>query len=72
MKGGGPVPPVIMIDQNKLIALVLDKNTRKISELQAQVILLESQLELLTAASNDLQEQINKIKKKEAKSDFQN
>lgn len=61
-----------MIDQNKLIALVLDKNTRKISELQAQVILLESQLELLTAASNDLQEQINKIKKKEAKSDFQN
>lgn len=67
------MPPFIMnIDQNKLIALVLDKNTRKITELQAQVFLLESQLELVNNLNTDLQEQINKTRKKEVKSDFQN
>lgn len=60
------------IDQNKLIALVLEKNTRKISELQAQVFLLESQLDLVNNLNSELQEQINKTRKKEVKSDFQN
>lgn len=60
------------IDQNKLIALVLEKNTKKISDLQSQVIILESQLQLLTELNNQLKEQAEKIKKKESKSDFQN
>ena len=70
----GACPPSIImsIDQNKLIALVLEKNTKKISDLQSQVIILESQLELMTEINKQLQEQVDKIKKKEPKSEFQN
>lgn len=70
----GACPPSIImsIDQNKLIALVLEKNTKKISDLQSQVIILESQLELVTEINKQLQEQVDKIKKKEPKSEFQN
>lgn len=60
------------IDQNKLIALVLEKNTKKISDLHSQVIILEAQLELMTEINKQLQEQVDKIKKKEPKSEFQN
>ena len=70
----GACPPSIImsIDQNKLIALVLEKNTKKISDLQSQVIILESQLELMTEINKQLQEQVDKIKKKESKTEFQN
>lgn len=70
----GACPPsnIMTIDQNKLIALVLEKNTKKISDLHSQVIILEAQLELMTEINKQLQEQVDKIKKKEPKSEFQN
>lgn len=60
------------LDQAKLINLVIEKSTKKISDLQSQVIILEAQLQLLTELNSQLQEQADKVKKKEPKSDFQN
>ena len=60
------------LDQAKLINLVIEKSTKKISDLQSQVIILEAQLQLLTELNNQLQEQADKVKKKEPKSEFQN
>lgn len=60
------------IDQAKLINLVIEKSTKKISDLQSQVIILEAQLQLITEINSQLQEQTDKVKKKEPKSDFQN
>ena len=60
------------LDQAKLINLVIEKSTKKISDLQSQVIILESQLQLLTELNNQLKEQAEKVKKKETKSEFQN
>lgn len=60
------------IDQAKLINLVIEKNTKKISDLQSQVILLEAQLQLMSEIVSQLQEQTEKVKKKEPKSEFQN
>ena len=60
------------LDQAKLINLVIEKSTKKISDLQSQVIILEAQLQLLTELNNQLQEQTDKVKKKEPKSEFQN
>lgn len=60
------------LDQAKLINLVIEKSTKKISDLQSQVIILEAQLQLLTEINKQLQEQADKVKKKEPKSEFQN
>lgn len=60
------------LDQAKLINLVIEKSTKKISDLQSQVIILEAQLQLLTEMHEQLKEQVEKVKKKEAKSEFSN
>lgn len=74
MKGRGLRPPLkyMNVDQAKLINIVLDKNTKKISELQSQIFILEAQLQLVTELNSQLQESAEKVKKKESKSDFQN
>lgn len=58
------------IDQAKLINVVIEKNTKKISELQTQVIILEAQLQLVEELNRTLQEQADKAKKREPKSEF--
>ena len=60
------------IDQIKFMNLVMDKTNKKLNELQAQVIVLEAQLQLAVEINNSLKEQADKVKKKEPKSEFQN
>lgn len=63
------------IDKNKLFTLLLEKNNQKVSELQQAVIMLECQLQLAVELNEGLKKQLlelDKYKKKENKSDFQN
>lgn len=60
------------IDQIKFMNLVMEKTNKKLNELQAQVIVLEAQLQLAVDINKQLQEQAEKIKKKEPKSEFTN
>lgn len=60
------------LDKAKFMTLVMEKTTSKLNELQAQVIVLEAQLQLAIEINKQLQESVDKIKKKEAKSEFQN
>lgn len=63
------------IDKGKLITVLLDKTNQKVSELQQAVIMLESQLQLAVELNEGLKKQLtelDKYKKKESKSDFQN
>jgi hypothetical protein len=55
------------IDQNKFISLVLEKTNQKLNLLQAQVIVLESQLQLAGDINKQLQDQIEKLKNKTVK-----
>jgi len=54
------------------MTLVMEKTNKKLNELQAQVIVLEAQLHLAVEINKQLQEQADKVKKKEPKSEFQN
>jgi len=58
------------IDKIKLLSAVVDRSFLKINDLQSQVIMLESQLQLALEINKQLQEQIDKTKKKESKSDY--
>lgn len=63
------------IDKNRLITVLLDKTNQKVSELQQTVLMLESQLQLAVELNEGLKKQLlelDKYKKKENKSDFQN
>lgn len=60
------------IDQVKFMNLVMEKTNKKLNELQAQVIVLEAQLQLALEINKQLQEQVERVKKKEPKSEFQN
>lgn len=60
------------IDNHKFMTLVMEKTNKKLNELQAQVIVLEAQLHLAVEINKQLQEQADKVKKKEPKSEFQN
>lgn len=60
------------IDQLKFMNLVMEKTNKKLNELQAQVIVLEAQLQLVVEANKNIMEQADKVKKKEPKSEFQN
>jgi len=62
----------VEIDQIKFMNLVMEKTNKKLNELQAQVIVLEAQLQLAVDINKQLQEQAEKIKKKEPKSEFTN
>lgn len=50
----------------------MEKTNKKLNELQAQVIVLEAQLQLALEINKQLQEQVERVKKKEPKSEFQN
>jgi hypothetical protein len=52
------------IDQLKFMNLVMEKTNHKLNSLQAQVIVLESQLQLAAEVNQQLQDQITKINKK--------
>lgn len=58
------------IDQNKFMNIVIEKTNRKMNELQAQVIVLESQLLLAAEVNQELKSQLDKINKKKDKSEF--
>lgn len=50
--------------------IVMEKTNKKLNELQAQVIVLEAQLQCAVDLNKVLQQQVEKIKKKEPKSDY--
>lgn len=56
------------IDNNKFINLVLEKTNQKLNALQAQVIVLESQLQLAIQTADELQKDLEKAKKTNGKS----
>lgn len=62
------------IDKAKLLNTVIERSNAKLAELQQQVIFLESQLQLVleanTALKKQLDDTIEKVKKKESKSDY--
>ena len=68
------------VDANKFMNLVIDKTSQKMNSLQAQVIVLESQLHLASESNSilatenaRLKEEIAKnIKKESKKSEFTN
>ena len=60
------------IDQIKFMNLVMEKTNKKLNEMLAQVIVLESQLQLVVEANNKLTDDINKLNKKEKKTEFTN
>jgi hypothetical protein len=62
------VPPIgdimaVEIDQVKFMNLVMEKTNKKLNEIQAQVLILESQLQLVVELNNQLQEQLEKLQK---------
>jgi DNA anti-recombination protein RmuC len=62
------------IDKAKLLNTIIDRSNAKLGELQQQVILLESQLQLVLEANTTLKKQLDdtveKAKKKDNKSDY--
>jgi uncharacterized protein YoxC len=60
------------IDQIKFMNLVMEKTNKKLNEMLAQVIVLESQLQLVVEANNKLTDDLNKLNKKEKKTEFTN
>ena len=60
------------IDQIKFMNLVMEKTNKRLNEMLAQVIILESQLQLVVEANNKLTDDLNKLSKKEKKSEFTN
>ena len=60
------------IDQLKFMNLVMDKTNKRLNEALAQVIVLESHLQLVVEANTKLTEELTKLNKKVKKSDFTN
>ena len=61
------------IDQIKFMNLVMEKTNKKLNELQAQVIVLEAQLQLAVEINKQLQDRVEKdSKQKKEKSEFTN
>lgn len=60
------------IDQIKFMNLVMEKTNKRLNEMQAQVIILEAQLQLAVETNSKLSDEVNKLSKKEKKSDFTN
>lgn len=58
------------IDHNRFINLVIEKTNKKLNELQAQIFVLEAQLQLAAEANQELKSQLDKINKKKDKSEF--
>ena len=53
----------VEIDQAKFMNIIMEKTNKKLNEMQAQVLVLETQLQLVVDLNKDLQEQLNKINK---------
>jgi hypothetical protein len=53
----------VEIDQAKFMNIIMEKTNKKLNEMQAQVIVLETQLQLVVDLNKELQEQLNKINK---------
>lgn len=60
----------MQVDQHKFMNLVIEKTNKKMNDLQAQVIVLEAQLQCAVEINQTLQQQIDKTKKKETKTDY--
>lgn len=60
------------IDQLKFMNLVMEKTNKRLNDAIAQVIVLESQLQLVVEANTKLNEELSKLTKKDKKSDFNN
>lgn len=64
----------MQLDNLKFMNLVMEKTNKKLNELQAQVIVLESQLQLAVDVNKELKDALDKQertqKKKELKSDY--
>ena len=58
------------IDQVRFINVVMEKTNKRLNEMLSQVIVLESQLQLAVEINNKLLEDLNKINKKEKKTDL--
>ena len=58
------------IDQARFMNVVMEKTNKRLNEMLSQVIVLESQLQLAVEINNKLQEDLNKINKKEKKADL--
>jgi len=50
------------IDQSKFLNLVMEKTTQKLNTLQSQVIVLESQLAVMTEEYSQLKQQLEEAK----------
>ena len=53
----------VEIDQAKFMTIIMEKTNKKLNELQAQVLVVETQLQLVVDLNKELQEQLNKINK---------
>lgn len=62
----------MQIDQNAFFNLVFEKTNQKLNELQAKVINLEAQLQLVIEINDKLNSELTKLNKKEKKSEFTN
>ena len=51
----------VEIDQAKFMNIIMEKTNKKLNEVQAQVLVLETQLQLVVDLNTNLQEQLNKI-----------
>ena len=51
----------VEIDQAKFMNIIMEKTNKKLNEVQAQVLVLETQLQLVVDLNANLQEQLNKI-----------
>lgn len=60
----------MQLDNAKFMNLVMEKTNKKLNDLQAQVIVLESQLQLAVEINSKLNEQIDKQKKKEKTTEY--
>lgn len=57
----------MQIDQNKFMNAVVENTNAKLNQLQSQVILLETQLHFAIQTNAQLQEELDKLKKKKEK-----
>lgn len=55
------------LDQNKFMSLVMEKTNKKLNEATAQLIVLESQLQMAVEINTRLQEQLKELDKKTSK-----
>ena len=53
----------VEIDQTKFMNILIEKTNKKLNEMQAQVLVLETQLQLIVDLNKVLQEQTDKINK---------